>query len=60
MRGTAIERVAKVMFEKDEASRQSVAGILRMTWDDIGPQYRDNWRERAEAAVEEVIAVLRG
>ena len=45
------DRVAQRMFETDEASREVVARIPRMSWDDIGEHYRNNWRERAEVAI---------
>lgn len=45
------EQIARAMFTADEASREIVARIPRMTWADIGDQYRNNWRERADAAL---------
>jgi hypothetical protein len=45
------EWIARAMFEKDEPGREAVAGIRRMTWEDVGEQYRNNWRERADAAL---------
>lgn len=45
------ERMAQRMFEADENSREVVARIPRMTWEDVGEQYRNNWRERADVAL---------
>ena len=43
--------MAQRMFEADENSREVVARIPRMTWEDVGEQYRNNWRERADVAL---------